>query len=166
MINYCSAIYNKLGPAAWFYLPCLSPNSPNTFSVQWGKCHIIFFRLIASFSYSYFHSYFLFYCLGCQVSGRVSTAVLQRLLCHYLTLALISHLSWLHPLGVAPSEKLPWEQEEHDDFLRVGCHIVGPWSISSVGVTAAPTRRDAHRYYHFKSRIKLSRRVSHALRLL
>lgn len=48
----------------------------------------------------------------------------------------ISHLSWLHPLGVDPSEKLPWEQDEHDDFLSVGCHIVAPWSIKSGGVTA------------------------------
>lgn len=45
------------------------------------------------------------------------------------------HLSWLHPLAV-PSEKLPWEQEEHEDFLCEGCHIVEPESIKSGGVTA------------------------------
>lgn len=42
-----------------------------------------------------------------------------------------TRLSWLQPLGREPSEEPFCEQEEHDDFLGVGCHMFTPWSISS-----------------------------------
>lgn len=42
-----------------------------------------------------------------------------------------TYLSWLQPLGREPSEEPFCEQEEHEDFLGVGCHMVTPWSISS-----------------------------------
>lgn len=97
---------------------------------------------------SCFHPRFPLYCRGCQVR-QVNRSSLQELhsspvvtqLC--LSWCFISHLSWLHPLGVAASEKLPWEQEEHEDFLRVGCHILAPGSIRSGGVTAACTQTRA-----------------------
>lgn len=83
--------------------------------------------------------YFCCLCLNCHLQAFWDDWVC---LCTNLKLRptvfvfLIAHLSWLHPLGVVPSEKLPWEQEEHEDFLRVGCHIVASRSIKSGGCTA------------------------------
>lgn len=59
-----------------------------------------------------------------------------------VNMCVCSYLSWLHPLGVVPSEKLPREQEEHVDFLRLGCHIADPGSIKSRGVTGKRQRTD------------------------
>lgn len=42
-----------------------------------------------------------------------------------------ANLSWLQPLGREPSEEPFCEQEEQEDFLRDGCHMFTPCSISS-----------------------------------
>lgn len=97
---------------------------------------------------------------------NVCLFILLKFPCHNLTQLTealgVSHLSWLHPLGVAPSEKLPWEQEEHDDFLRVGCHIEAPWSIKSGGVTATHVHGETQNHCHRKALWCSERWIKHS----
>lgn len=58
------------------------------------------------------------------------------------------YLSWLQPLGREPSEEPFCEQEEHEDFLAVGCHKVTPWSISSRATAQRGGLYQYYRHYH------------------
>ncbi len=148
MITYCAAVQNKLPFfTASNHFIHLSPHFPNSFSSRRGKCHVFVFWAIAKLLH--LPSFPSFVCTVedfWSAPRDVSSFPVTQL--SLARSVFISHLSWLHPLGVAPSEKLPWEQEEHEDFLRVGCHIVAPWSIKSGGVTATCTHTKKNTHTH------------------